>query len=107
MSLDPTPYEALMQAVEIAGSQTAFAAICEVSQAAVWKWLQSSKRLPGEHVLKVEEATGVSRHHLRPDLYPVDLAPGPRWHGADQRVDRYQAAVLFNQRQRAKRGAAA
>jgi hypothetical protein len=41
------------------------------------------------------------------DLYPVDLAPGPRWHGADQQVDRYQAAVLFNQRQRAKRGAAA
>lgn len=96
-----------MQAVEIAGSQTAFAVICEVSQAAVWKWVQSSKRLPGEHVLRVEAATGVPRYHLRPDLYPVDLAPGPRWHGVDQRVDRYQAAVLFNQQRASKRGAAA
>jgi DNA-binding transcriptional regulator YdaS (Cro superfamily) len=107
MDITPTPFEALQTALERAGSQSELARICCVTQPAVWKWLQSSKRLPGEHVLKVEEATGVSRHHLRPDLYPVDLAPGPRWHGADQRVDRYQAAVLFNQRQRAKRGAAA
>lgn len=68
-----------MAAVEAAGSQTAFAAICGVSQAAVWKWVQSSKRLPEQHVLAVEAATKVPRHLLRPDIYPADLGPGPRW----------------------------
>ena len=103
----PTPYEALLQAIDALGSQSELARVCEVSPTAVWKWVQSSKRLPGNYVLRVEAATGVARHHLRPDLYPVDLAPGPRWHGVDQRVDRYQAAVLFNQQRASKRGAAA
>jgi len=103
----PTPYEALMDAIEVLGSQSELARVCGISSTAVWKWVQSSKRIPGEYVLRVEAKSGVSRHHLRPDLYPVDLAPGPRWHGVDQRVDRYQAAVLFNQRSGAKRGAAA
>lgn len=65
-----TPFEALKNAVEIAGSQSAFARLCGVSQPTVWKWLQSAKRLPAEQVLKVEAATGVSRHELRPDIYP-------------------------------------
>jgi DNA-binding transcriptional regulator YdaS (Cro superfamily) len=59
------------------------ARICGVSQAAVWKWLQSSKRLPAEHVLVVEAKTGVSRHHLRPDIYPIDLPPAGRFYGVD------------------------
>lgn len=50
------------------------ARICGVSQPAVWKWLQSSKRLPAEYVLRVETATGVSRHALRPDIYPAPVA---------------------------------
>jgi DNA-binding transcriptional regulator YdaS (Cro superfamily) len=83
MENTPTPYEALISAVDHAGGQSALGRICGVGQPAVWKWLQSSKRLPGEHVLAVEAATGVSRHHLRPDLYPLDLAPGPRWYGVD------------------------
>lgn len=33
--------------------------------------MQSGKRLPAEHVLAVEAATGVSRHLLRPDIYPL------------------------------------
>jgi len=32
----------------------------------VWQW----RRVPAEYVLSVERATGVSRHDLRPDLYP-------------------------------------
>lgn len=47
------------------------ARICGLAQPSVWKWLQSGKRLPAEHVLKVEAATGVSRHLLRPDIYPL------------------------------------
>ncbi|MBG6118790.1 DNA-binding transcriptional regulator YdaS (Cro superfamily) [Sphingobium sp. JAI105] len=60
-----------------------------MSPTAVWKWVQSSKRLPAEYVLGLEAATGVSRHHLRPDIYPIDLPPASsRWSG----VDRFAAA---------------
>ncbi|ATI82891.1 transcriptional regulator [Sphingobium yanoikuyae] len=65
-----TPFEALQLALERAKSQTRFAMICGVGQPAVSKWLQSGKRLPAGHVLAVEAATKVSRHLLRPDLYP-------------------------------------
>jgi len=68
-----SPFEALTAAVAKAGGQAATARICDVSQPAVWKWLQSGKRLPAEHVLAVEAATGVSRHLLRPDIYPLPL----------------------------------
>lgn len=63
-------FEALEEAVRRAGSQDAFAKICGISQPAVWKMLQSSKRLTAEYVLAVEDQTGVSRHYLRPDIYP-------------------------------------
>jgi DNA-binding transcriptional regulator YdaS (Cro superfamily) len=76
-----TPFQALQLAVERAGSQLAMAKACGVSQTAVWKWLQSAKPLPAEHVLRVEEETGVPRHHLRPDIYPDDLPPGPSFCG--------------------------
>lgn len=69
-----TPFESLQAAVARAGSQSALARICSVSQTAVWKWLQSSKRLPAEYCLAVEAATGVSKHLLRPDIYPADLS---------------------------------
>ena len=74
----PTPFEALTEAVNRAGSQTAFAEICGVSQPAVWKWLQSIKRLPPEHCIAVEASTGVSRHYLRPDIYPITPGLRPR-----------------------------
>ena len=75
------PFEALTRSAEIIGSQGKLARICGVSSTAVWKWMQSGKRLPAEHVLKVEAATGVSRHLLRPDIYPLseaasDIGPG-------------------------------
>lgn len=72
-----TPYEALIKAVEVAGSLAALARDCEVSTTAVWKWVQSAKRVSAEYVLRVEAATGVSRHLLRPDIYPRDTAPLP------------------------------
>ncbi|MFZ3485308.1 transcriptional regulator [Sphingomonas sp. 3-13AW] len=54
------------------GSQAAMARLLGIAQPSVWKWLQAEKPLPAEHVLKVEEATGISRHDLRPDIYPRD-----------------------------------
>jgi DNA-binding transcriptional regulator YdaS (Cro superfamily) len=76
---DMTPYEALMLAVERAGSLSALARKMPCSVTAVWKWVQSSKRVPEKYVLNVEAVTNVPRHLLRPDIYPADLGPGPKW----------------------------
>lgn len=65
---------ALERAVEKAGSQSAFARLIGVSQPTVWAWLNEGKSLPAEHVLKVEADTGISRHDLRPDIYPRENA---------------------------------
>jgi len=100
MNAAPTPFEALQLAVEKAGSQAKLAAICEVSQTAVWKWLQSSKRLPAEHILSVEAATGVSRYWLRPDIHhPVHAN---RFIG----VDHHATRVPFNNGDEMQRGGA-
>lgn len=89
MSIPPTPFEALQSAVAAVGTQAALAAICGVSQPAVWKWLQSSKRIPAEFVLRVEAATGVSRHALRPDIYPIEHRQvSSRFHAVDGRAKR-------------------
>lgn len=69
--------EALDSAIRSAGSQTALARICNVTQAAVSDWVNRMKRLPGKHALAVERETGVSRHRLAPDLYPREDAPRP------------------------------
>ncbi|MCX5495403.1 YdaS family helix-turn-helix protein [Kaistia dalseonensis] len=39
-----------------------------VNKATVTRWAQ--KHVPAERVLEVERITGISRHDLRPDLYP-------------------------------------
>jgi DNA-binding transcriptional regulator YdaS (Cro superfamily) len=77
MATNLTPLEALRLSIDKAGSQSEFARQLGVSQPAVWKWLQSSKRLPAEYVLKAEQLYGVSRHDLRPDIYPRDYPPAP------------------------------
>lgn len=70
--------EALTQAIEIAGGQAALArALAQrtgkpIRQGHIWAWINRSKRVPPELVLAIEAATGVSRHELRPDLYPRD-----------------------------------
>ncbi|WP_373489974.1 transcriptional regulator [Parasphingorhabdus sp.] len=63
---------ALKRAIEKAGSQAEMARLCGNSQPAVWQWLKRGNVLPAEYVLRVEAATGVSRHDLRPDIYPVE-----------------------------------
>jgi DNA-binding transcriptional regulator YdaS (Cro superfamily) len=63
--------DAIKRAIESAGSQTALAIAVGVRPQAVQKW-QASGRIPAERVLQVEVATGVSRHELRPDLYPLE-----------------------------------
>jgi DNA-binding transcriptional regulator YdaS (Cro superfamily) len=63
----------LERAVELAGGQSAFARLHDVKQPTVWNWLKN-KRIPAEFVLATEKETGISRHDLRPDIYPRESA---------------------------------
>lgn len=81
MEVTLTPLEALEKAVEIVGGQSAMARLCGVTQPTVWYWLNCAKCLPAGHVLHVEASTGVSRHLLRPDIYPIEK-PRSRRHAA-------------------------
>lgn len=57
------------RAVEVSGSQSALARSLKVKPQSVQEWVTRGYP-PAERVLKIEEITGVSRHDLRPDLYP-------------------------------------
>lgn len=70
MALEHETESALALAVRTAGSQTAFGRIIGKRQSVIFGWLRAARPLPAEHVLAVEAATGVSRHDLRPDIYP-------------------------------------
>ena len=62
---------ALREACDLAGGQKSLAARIGTTQSMVWYWLVRSKRgVPGEFVLAIEAVTGVSRHALRPDIFP-------------------------------------
>ena len=66
--------EALKRAVKIAGGQKALASKLDcVSQQKISYWLNTAKKVQAEYVLAIEEITGVSRHELRPDLYPIEV----------------------------------
>lgn len=68
--------EALQTAIDLVGGQSELGRRVGVSQQAVWSWLNRTHRVPAEMVLKIERATDgkVSRHKLRPDLYPPEAA---------------------------------
>lgn len=63
---------ALQLALKAAGgNQSELARVCGCSQGAVWQMLNKPRpRLSHLYVLKVEEAYGIARHLLRPDIYP-------------------------------------
>jgi DNA-binding transcriptional regulator YdaS (Cro superfamily) len=60
---------AMTSAAKAAGSQTALAKALGCTPQNV-QWMCSTGSVPAKHVLKIEAATGISRHQLRPDLYP-------------------------------------
>jgi DNA-binding transcriptional regulator YdaS (Cro superfamily) len=62
---------ALQKAIEAAGGQTALAKSIGVVQQLVWNWLNRSEgRVPAEHCIAIERATGgaVRCEDLRPDI---------------------------------------
>jgi DNA-binding transcriptional regulator YdaS (Cro superfamily) len=62
--------EALARAKAAAGGASGLGRALGITKNAVLQW----ERVPSERVLSVERATGVSRHDLRPDLYPRETA---------------------------------
>ncbi len=64
-----TPIEALRKAIETAGSQTALAEAVGTTQPRVSEWLNEAGQASAVFALRIEQATGVSRHDLRPDVF--------------------------------------
>ena len=52
-------------AVEAAGGSSELAKVLGITRQAIDQW----EKVPPKHVLAVEEASGVSRYTLRPDIY--------------------------------------
>lgn len=78
MALEHESDSALALAVRTVGSQSAFGRLLGKRQSVIFGWLRDARPLPAEHVLAVEEATSISRHDLRPDIYPrEDRADDP------------------------------
>jgi DNA-binding transcriptional regulator YdaS (Cro superfamily) len=73
--LEQQAYEGLLKAIDLAGGQSALAAICggRVRQGHISNWLKRNKKryLPCEYVLKVVEALDgqITPQELRPDIY--------------------------------------
>jgi DNA-binding transcriptional regulator YdaS (Cro superfamily) len=63
MARDPV----LLEAIKAAGGPGAVGAALRITREAVQQW----KRCPAERVLQLEHLSSVSRHNLRPDLYPA------------------------------------
>lgn len=63
--------DALMRAVEIAGSLNELAKVLGISKQAVHHWKE--ERVPAEYIVDIELATGVQREELRPDLYRIEV----------------------------------
>ena len=68
----------LRRAVGIAGGQVALERLTGIRQQTLSYRLNNEIPLQsGDEVVAVEAATGVSRHDLRPDLYPREDTPAP------------------------------
>ncbi|WP_083937514.1 transcriptional regulator [Sphingomonas sp. PR090111-T3T-6A] len=65
----------LTLAIKAAGGQSALGRLIGRRQSTISDRLRSGLALWAEDVFTVEAATGVSRHDLRPDLYPRESAP--------------------------------
>lgn len=62
--------QALIRAIEIAGSQRALAKKCNATQQHVWNWMQSGK-VPVDRAIQIEIATNgeVTKEELAPDFF--------------------------------------
>jgi DNA-binding transcriptional regulator YdaS (Cro superfamily) len=64
--------------IKAAGGQSELARQLDIRQQSVYEWVLRG-RVPAERVLEVERITGVSRHEIRPDLYPLERVASARF----------------------------
>jgi DNA-binding transcriptional regulator YdaS (Cro superfamily) len=64
----------LEKALDIVGGQSALGRVLGTHQQNIWYWLHRTGRVPAEYVIPIEHATDgkVTRHELRPDIYPPE-----------------------------------
>ena len=76
MALEHESDSPIARAVRAAGSQSAFGRLVDKRQSTVREWLKAGQ-MPADDqmVIKVETAIGISRHDLRPDIYPREATP--------------------------------
>lgn len=65
-----TPEQALQAALKVAGGFAQLGRAIGASRQRVFQWTVA----PPEMVIAIERATGISRHDLRPDIYPDESA---------------------------------
>lgn len=85
-----TRYEALLACRDHAGSVSQLGRDLGIPQSTMWRIINQSKQLPAEYVLMAEDLYGVSRHALRPDIYPLPFPNRDhqaRWFGIDECAD--------------------
>lgn len=111
-----TRYEALQDCVTEAGSISQLGRDLDIPQSTMSRIVNSSKQLPAEYVITAERLYGISRHDLRPDIYPrealIDGRIGNRFVGVDHRAgigfphadhdSRIRAGVDFNRVEKMK-----
>jgi DNA-binding transcriptional regulator YdaS (Cro superfamily) len=68
--MSPYPLDRAIAAAPFNGNQSRFADAIGTSQQNVSNWIRKRRPLPAEYVLRAEQATGVTRHLWRPDIYP-------------------------------------
>lgn len=60
--------QALLNELDERGLRSRIARELNITPGAVTQW----QEVPAKHVLAVAKITGIPRHRLRPDLYPVE-----------------------------------
>lgn len=79
-----------------ARTQTAFAAATGLLQQTVSNLIKRKEVLPAEAVIPAERAYGVSRHVLRPDIYPIDDVALPPPVSSTGVVESGDSSVAYN-----------
>jgi DNA-binding transcriptional regulator YdaS (Cro superfamily) len=87
MTQELTRFEALKACLKKAGNQQKMAKDFGCTQSTVSRMVQV-RRMSHQYVLKAERLYGVSRHALRPDIYPVEIeyprGDNDRFYAVDQ-----------------------
>ncbi|HFL7942321.1 helix-turn-helix domain-containing protein [Pseudomonas putida] len=70
----PNTERPIDEVVRLAGGQAELARRCNTSQPRIWQCVHRNKKVPADLVIPLEKAVGgqVTRHQLRPDLYPAE-----------------------------------